>query len=278
MNNLKLMHPVVIKGRDLFGLPSKITFHPGPLEVPGWYWLHRGELMPITSVMATTKKRRIVLEINFIKQLQVFEHIGFLRWMGFNNLVIEANGWPPFCGGALFYYQRLRGAAVPAPGEVSYRTVTGACQWLYPERRKERWGVEILPGVSPTLQLNISCEFPGLLGKFDQKLVLPDDDLLMQILQANTVGLPHWLHNPARILAPRKFRSIGWLHQLGVEKFRERMLLHRAQDILGALSLLCDGKHLFAGTVDSHCAGHQADIYTVRDAETKLRPLVGQPR
>jgi hypothetical protein len=278
MNNLTLTHSVTIKGRNLFGLPSSITFHPGPLDNPGWYWLDRGRLVPITSVMATTKKRRIVLEMSFTRQLQVFEHIGFLRWMGFNNLVIEANGWPPFCGGALFYYERLRGVAVVKSEIVSHRTVTGLCDWIYPQKRQERWGVEIWPGDSPTLQINIECDFPGELGKFSKELSLPNDDLLMEILQANTVGLPHWLYWPARALLPRKSRSIGWVKQLGVEQFRERMLLHRAQDLLGALSFLCDGNHLFAGSVKSRCAGHEADIYAVRDASTKLRSLSVQLR
>lgn len=47
------------------------------------------------------------------------------------------------------------------------------------------------------------------------------------------------------------------------ERVLEQFALHRVQDLLGVLSVLC-GTGLFAGVVTSRCSGHLADVHAVQ--------------
>jgi hypothetical protein len=69
------------------------------------------------------------------------------------------------------------------------------------------------------------------------------------------------------------YNRITWPHLLTAEVVRYRFLMHRIQDLLGVASLLCTNGRLFAGTIFSRCAGHEADAWCVRQAFEKIIPL-----
>jgi hypothetical protein len=65
---------------------------------------------------------------------------------------------------------------------------------------------------------------------------------------------------------------LGWPHRHTIQwavdqrdRVLEKFALHRVQDLLGVLSVLCE-KGLFAGIVTSRCSGHLADVQAGRTA------------
>lgn len=258
--NVVLSKPVTIKGMNIFGLPSKVTFHPAPDHLlPGLYWKGEGGMTLTKLSDCSLSKHRITLAREGYGRLEAFEHVGFLRWMGFHHLAIESNGWPPFDGGAEHYLQALGSYTRPSSRQdVSFKTVSETVQLRDPNR--DGWGIRIEPTTIPRLRLYVSCDYPDL-GAFERQFDLGGHSReLLEICETNTIGLPHRLYPWLKRIRSDIVRKSNWLAVLGEEEFKRRILLHRAQDLMGALSLLCSGESLFVGNVYSHCAGHKHDL------------------
>jgi hypothetical protein len=128
---------------------------------------------------------------------------------------------------------------------------------------------------SRDLDINVAISYEGL-GKSHDSFTLPATEGMKLILQAKSQGMG-WHYGLSRFAS-----KLGWPNHSTNYWMQERtsdeaclsaFLLHRTQDLLGALSLLC-GNGLFVGNVTSVASGHFADLNVVKSAHAHgLRPV-----
>lgn len=274
-----LLHEATCRGTDFWGRPSAITMSPSRL--PGWYWKQPdGTALPINHhLIGHARPRRIILR-HERNALHVFEHIGVLRFLGLDRICLHASRWPPYhgCAGGLWTALSSACAETPAASQT-WVTVTRPITWRYPRHRGGQEAfTTFLPAKEQKLFLAVLCNFPGI-GEREVRLCLPDDQHhLPSILHARAFGHPGFLRHPARFaskigLWPHAQR-ICWFDGSNAEAVLDEIVWHRAQDLLGALSILCCDGRMLAGTVVSHCSGHYADAQVVHEAGSHLITLV----
>jgi hypothetical protein len=278
----RLAGPVAYSHPDFWGRKSSIRLEPSVPACSGhWTWSPDGG--PPTAIdpnIVVTNMRRMQLHARG-QQIEVYEHIGVLRFAQIFGVNIVGKGWPPYHGRAFELHKlveprlvEINSADIPLYGvseSVCFRddkTIAGG---------SVRPFVEIHPPADSDLglTLDIFIDYPGL-GAYQHSFRLPDKNLLEEICGAHAQGWPLYAHTVAKVV-----RKLGWPHMDSVtwpqdhakpEDALRLFALHRAQDLLGALSLLCQNG-LFVGHVVSHCAGHRGDIQAVVKAFKHLRRL-----
>lgn len=255
----RLKKPVTIHGKDWFGKESSITMVPH--EGSDWWW----NGVKITSEILVPIKRGVSLSIER-KSLQEFEHYGVLRYFGLQGVLIIGSGWPPHFGRALDVWAVIQPMCEVVNEPLSYVTVKDYVHWNY-ETEIHRY-TSIQPINEPLLVVKLYIEYVGI-GALSRTYTFPNDVLLGNVLTAYTQGWPRWLRYGAIVLD-----KCGWPHYKTVqwaegkeEYILDQFALHRLQDLLGVLSVLCRGG-MFTGIVTSHCSGHLADINVVKAAKT----------
>lgn len=292
------MYPLVLKtdvsveGLDFFGRKAETVFCPS--ELPGLRWglLRPRQLdscapriiYPITSDIAEYRKRRIRLSNYFykggVKGLEIYEHIGILQWFGLSGVTIFSDKWPPYSGRSWEFWSAIRPfCRRDESSGLKWHTVKNIVNIeplaKFGQKEDKRRYLAIFPASKKELELEITVDYPGL-GKRISLFFFPNEELLEKICSALTVGWPPYLRHISKTLSVLGFwphhERIVWPDRQDKKKILDDFVLHRAADLLGALSLLCrDG--LFAGRVVSYCAGHAIDLKAIKAADNLLCPL-----
>lgn len=275
MEILRLTEPVIIRAPNFWGFPAEIEFSPSPH--PGWWW----QVDSINQVLmdhfyADCSKLRTRLIFRKSK-LEVYEHIGILKWFGLDNVVVRSTTWPPHFGSALAMWQRLKPyCQKDSRRVVSWQTVKERVCWLYPKPRGSNVGfTEILPAEKPGIDLEVVYSYEPI-GERSYSVSSLNSVALEEICRYPSQGIHSLCHSIMRLTSligwPER-QTITWPKDHTPEETMHRFVLHRTADLLGAFSLLCDNKHMFAAKIISHHAGHEADINAIKEAAQLLTPL-----
>jgi hypothetical protein len=255
MNRLRLLKPVVVKGKDIFGRNSWIKFSPTPHNQRGWYWKCRNEItIPINSDIARHRPRRITLEYkgNF---LEMYEHIGVLRWTGLDGVVIESAKFPPYHGRTAELWDALKKSCKKTRGEVPWIRPAKSYRVIH---KKDKRSISITPvdqGLIIIIILGAEVLGPK---KTNYELPMPLDE----VFKTYTLGWPFYLYYLSKLLG-----MLGWPHHKCLEwaqtNSREDLLtkisLHRLGDLLGGISLITHD-HLISAKVISNRGRHKLDM------------------
>ena len=275
--NFELKKPIRIKGSNFFGFRSELYLRPHSFADKKWRWrTARKDCIPITPLIAKFSTRRILL-VHGSDSLQIFEHIGAVRFTGLIGVEAEVFGFPrclpPYDGCALEIWKAVKPYRISHGTVLPRYTVSKSVQWTYPEKRGGQQAyTRIEPDKSGELVVAVFLSFPKY-GTHEEVFRFPNDALMESVLAAKTPGLPGYLRPVSRAAS-----LLGWPHHSHIywpNKADTATLLgdfarHRVLDVLGALSLLCnDG--LFSGRVISRCSGHRADIEAVKMAYRDLK-------
>ena len=290
MKTALLDQNVILRGQGFFGKSGTLLLSPNPKSHEWTLCVTDDDRRPIRPTMADTESRRMVLRAGGVV-LNVPEHILAARFAGIIGLSIGSSGpWPPYHGRALEILSALKQARkTQLFTDLPTYTVSEAVFFEYEKgRRGNRAFTSIAPAeqlsesgtednrpvYDTRLTLKIVCNYPGL-GEWQRNYTLPDDAVLTKICSAHAPGWPPWLYYPSKVCSHifwPHHQHITWIQEHSREEARELFALHRAQDLLGALALLCrDGT--FAGTVCSYYSGHKADVSAVKRADKHLVPL-----
>jgi hypothetical protein len=264
-----LKSQVVYKGPDFFGRKSELKFTPRYMKDPScWLWRapsDSGNVHEIEPGLVRCERRRIEL-VNGLGSLNVYEHIGVLRFFGLiGGLEIGGIGWPPYDGRASGLWNVLRPACITEKITLPLYSVSKTVRYEYSTFRGGRRAfTEIGPSRDGKLTLDIMRSFPGL-GEYRERFQFPNKALLEKICDVRTLGWP-----PKAYYVSRFFSAFGWPHHDSViwsqdhdkQGLLRSIVWHAALDTLGVLSLLCrDG--YFVADVVSECSGHEADVGAV---------------
>ncbi len=272
MKLFRLEKAVKVTGRDYFGRKAEITFTPTNPHQPGFFWdCNPGEkAIPISENLASTRSRQITL-MHESRLLNVYEHIGVLRYAGIDGVKIASSQWPPFHGRPLELYDAIMEKTIPIQQSQQWITLTKRVQINYPGAMKRY--TSLIPGGKPGLKIIVACEYEGV-GYQELRFSLPRDNL-KETFSAFAQGWPKWAYYPlraAKFLGWPHLDHIEWSQKHKNDKAIELFCQHRLVDLLGGLSLLHPTK-LFAGTVVSHCSGHWADVQATKKAQPFIKLL-----
>lgn len=277
MNQIQLNSEVYVNGPDLFGRKAQISFHPLNPSFTGWWWRenqHAPSLLVNPGIINLKSRRTQLFSGN--NKLEVYEHIGALRWFGLCDVLIESTPWPPYHGRFLELWQAIKPYCQEVDSrEISWYTLEKKVKWVYPEPRNGLTAfTEICPNDRKELKISLISSYPGLKTS-EINLVFPNKDLLEELSAVCSQGWPPILYYLLKI--PSFFRwphynNIVWAQQQGKESASIKFAHHRVVDLLGLLSILCrDG--LLSANVTSVCSGHKADIGAILQANGLLYKL-----
>lgn len=260
------MEPVAFTDLNYVGQRATLIIEPNPEWLRGIYW-KTDKLVEVTPSIAhyeTMLGSRLRLRQGIGWSLEIIEHILPIVYYGLTDFTISCDHrLPPFLpAGAL--WNVVKEHCLP-DGNVTWITSTDERSSAYKKLRNGMASRTVIrPAQVPGIHLHITISYPGM-GIVEKYYQLPDSDLLDQILATPTQGWP-----------PRNFRQSQWASHLPFWHNHDRVIwpqehedalelfaLHRAQDILGALALLCRQGNLFACEVGSVCSGHGADLKVV---------------
>ena len=276
MHPIRLKSKVTIEGSNLLGLKGKLTFYPSDLRDGwGWMWWKKSLPLSIDPSIVDTKARRTRLYFEG-RKLQVYEHIGVLRWFGLCEVSIESTQWPPYHGRSIELWQAIKPfCEEDRSRDINWYTIRKPVKWIYPKLRNNQTAfTEISPNTKKELNIRIMCSYPGL-EVCEISFTFPNRKRLEQICSVYNQGWPPILYHVLKL--PSIF---GWPHHKKIlwpqhySKARAAMefTYRRAADLLGALSLLCrDG--LLSADVTSICSGQKADIKAIFQAHELLYRL-----
>jgi hypothetical protein len=257
MNLLRLIESVVVFGRDIFGRMARIKF--SPLNLPGWHWKCGSEVIPITSDIASYNPRRITLRYKD-HLLEIYEHIGALRWTGLDGVLIEASKFPPYHGRIAELWHALRPFCEETDRSVPWVRLDKICTGTVIGNRDR--SVSLSPA-DHKLAVAVILEIKGL-GEKTFSCELPM--LLDEVFEAHTLGWPSRLFHFSRLaglLGWPHHKHIEWAQENSCDGLLEKTCLHRTGDLLGALSLITHD-HLVSGRVVSNRGGHRIDMDLLR--------------
>ncbi len=280
MNQQFLVSPAQLQGMDIMGKESQLLMYPPEIrfEEGPWSWkIPKLPSIEITPMIAESRKHRICLT-NPKGKFEVYEHVGAARFSGILAVCLECkHSRPPYYGRALEILHTLKMNSCTSKDPMKWYTLKQAVGWVYPDKRNGKVAAtRIFPTNLEQTILHIKCSFSDL-GNIERTYRLPDDDLLEKICTAHAPGRPAWLYHPSQFahnlrLGWKHHNHIAWGREQRNEEVLEGIALHRAQDLLGALSFLCqDG--LFAGEIYSDYSGHFADMEAVNLAYGMLKRL-----
>ncbi len=276
MHPLRLKQSVMIKGRDYFGRPSWIQFI--PIEKPGWFWLFDHDLdldgvIPITPDIVSYHFRRLTLEYGK-HRLEIYEHIGPLRWLGLDGVIINSSTWPPYFGRVYEFWEAIKSYCQQDQNrEIPWFTISKAIRYQYNDGRRNDY-LEIQPFDQPHLNIIIISNYP----KFGTEEIRECFPIVCPefAFKAYTQGWPTWIYHLSKF-----FSLLGWPHHDHIywpqenksKRIIHQFAIHRLSDLLGALSLVHPSGFLAANVI-SYCAGHEADVALIKEAKSLLSPLV----
>lgn len=258
MQRLALTKSVTMSGPNFFGFPGSITFEPS--NQSGWYWKTSDATIPISLATANPIASCNCVTLQHGRnRLSIYEHIGALRWMGLDGIVVQSTPLPPYDSRVIDQWHTLCSSAQLVSDHLPW--VTGGSACVYHDKVPGGL-IQFTPSSSPGLNVEIVIDYPGLGG---YELHWNTSESLLPAFYAYSQGYPPWKQTLANL--------IGWIHRDKVvwanpdadsRHILRLFALHRLADLLGTLSLLTND-HLLAGTVHSLGAGHEADQALIRE-------------
>lgn len=265
MNRYVLRRAVHVHGRDFFGRRASVRLEPTCTR--GWVWYTGGRDVPITPDIAKVRKNRIALTWGR-GTLNVYEHLGVLRFAGLDNVrIVSETAWLPYDGSAVLFWEACRPHMV-REGALERYCIPSVLVETEATRKGHRQ-VAFVPGNTEALVVSVKIDYPGL-GSHSARYMFPGDDIV-PILLTPTQGWPR-----KRRLFARSARLFGWPHaenivwpqEHGERETLEMFARHRALDILGALSIVCPAGGIMVGQFESVCGGHKHDIALLQKTHT----------
>ncbi|MEN9614412.1 MAG: hypothetical protein RLZZ347_719 [Candidatus Parcubacteria bacterium] len=266
---------VILRGKDFWGRRATLLLSPNPNSLAWTLDTTDDRQLVIKPQHASTEKPRIVLQIDDT-QVHVPEHILATRFSNVLGVSIGSSVWPPYHGRAMEVLMPLIQSSHTLQTDFPTYMVPREVYFEYREKRgPETAFTSITPSEDGKLTLKIVCDYKGL-GRWERIYVLPDIKLLMKICGAHAQGWPPYLYRLSKAGKMLRFwphhDQVTWIQEHSADEARELFSLHRAQDLLGALALLCrDGT--FVGRVCSYYSGHKADIEVVKQADQILMQI-----
>ncbi len=273
MERLVLKEKVTITKPDFYGswlVRKSPTVTLTPAGRPGWYWAVDGEEIPITPDLLQGRWRRLALVYGH-HVFEEWEHWGFMRMLGLDEVVIRCDGnRPPFAQTGELYEACEK--AWERSGELMPFIIPESLS--FHERGGSRY-VEYAPVAGgTTLCVRVEIHYPGL-GECGEDFSFPLKNQEAHWLACTkTQGWPRWFYRVSRIA-----KFFGWPHHDKIFWPQENncwitrlsFIRHRLLDLLGALSVLCPPGGILAGNIRSHCGGHETDKALMREADCVLR-------
>lgn len=266
MQRITLWSEVVLWGKDFWGRNSQITFEPGK-RGKGWFWrTKKGLLIPLNYSTVSKGTRQIQFEFEG-EAFHIYEHIGWLKYFGLMDMVIETDPWPPYFGRGKEYLDAILSRIFVTNEEIEWVTVGKTIKW-----GDGKATLEVLPRKSKSLSLVVMVLYKGY-GTEHQGLEFPDYRALKLVADAYTQGWPPYLYYLSTVAS-----KFGWPHHSRIvwpQKYPASELMvkfarHRFLDLLGALSLVCQD-HLLSAQVFSTCCGHKGDLAILPKIVNALR-------
>jgi hypothetical protein len=276
--NLRLAQEVIIAGPNYFGFPSRLRLTPYSGMGTDWCWRTDRFLVPITPLIANTRMRRVQLA-HQDATFEIYEHLGCLQYTGLKSVAVTLEkgwprGFPPYHGRAWEVWEKVYPHCISLDQPLPRYTVGREVHWDYPRNRRSQHSfIHLEPNNTGRLIVNIRVKYPGY-GEKEKTFNLPDMNLLETAFKARTQGWPPAWKPFSRLGSLlglwRNHPLIRWPRGKNDPSLLDDFILHRLQDILGTLSMLCrDG--LFGATVTSRYAGHEADLAAAQEAGLLLR-------
>ena len=134
--------------------------------------------------------------------------------------------------------------------------------------------IKISPWDKKELRLNVMIDYPGIGNDFSF-FSFPDSSALQRVVSAYTQGWPprlFYLSKAASMFGWPNHKKIIWPQEHEPRELLRLFSTHRAMDLLGALSIICE-KGLLAADIVSTCSGHRDDLVVLPKIAEKLRPL-----
>ncbi len=269
MKKLRLRKEVIITGRDFFGRKAWIKFIPS--EDPGWFWRPRaGETpIPITADIVRRGKNHLTL-FSRKKTLHIYEHIGVLRFLGIDGVIIEATAWPPYHGRPLELWNAVKECCTKSDEDFLWYTPEKDIGWRYPNAEPPRYTF-IRPLKTPGLRIEILVEYPEIGSKKLLVNIPQNATVLLRAFEVYSQGWPRWRYYASRAASfagwPHHHKTI-WPQKHVPTQTIKFFALHRLVDLLGGLSTISNTK-LIAGIVLSERSGHEADIRVAQSIKLK---------
>lgn len=260
MNRYVLEQEVHICGRDFFGREASVILR--PTREKGWYWQADNEVVPLSPAILTRKWRRLALTHKGA-ELNVFEHLGALRFTGLDNvLIVSATNWLPHDGSAAIFWDACK------PHVRSAGTLVG--QQMTPQQRFEGdRSLRYSHYCGEVLVVHVAVDYPSL-GQGKAYGAFPSIAEFESIASVRTQGWPRWSRNAAIVAGwcgwPHRHNSV-WPQEHPAADTSRHFAQHRMIDLLGALSVACPPGGMMTGAIRSRCAGHALDAAFVRQLE-----------
>lgn len=267
---LLLQKQVRIDGWGVRGYKrAHLTFTPA--EKPGWFWRPEpgAQPLPINRDVMGVKKRSVLLA-HRDRELNIYEHIGCLRFSGIDGVILESTPRPPYHGRALEVFEPLHGEC---KGDGTF------FDWVYLKTAVKAdipqapWryvtATPLTDGQAPGLYAKVFCAYPHLGEGKTHVFQIPGEDLT-GIWKELTPGMPRWLYRLSKwgheVRLWRNHHCINWGRHTPPAITLDRFIRHRFQDLLGALCLV-DHLRLPAMNIESHMGGHRVDIDLIHHME-----------
>lgn len=273
MKKLNLQNEVTVRGRDFWGRSAHITFTPA--GQPGWFWRthEKADPVAITPQLASLGKNNIVLRHKRYR-LHFYEHIGVLRFLGIDGVIIESTPWPPYHGRSIELWEAVKEQCTADADEIRWHEIKRWCGFKYPEKEGLRY-THIQPKSKQDekyeLCIEIIADYPEL-GEKRLVVLLPQDiEIVIAALAVYSQGWPPWryhLSRAASLCGWPHHKKTTWPQKHPPQTTIRYFAMHRLIDLLGALSMISNTE-LVSGQVLSCRSGHTADVHTIRSVRLK---------
>lgn len=264
MERLILKDKVLVSGPNYWGKDSYIEFI--PYEKNGWYWETPSGVIPISFRIAQHKFGRITLcDPNSDHCLNIYEHIGVLRFLGIDNVLIRSSRWPPYDGCASLYYENIKEYLIEE-GEVEWKRIHRNS----PPPNEKRHTCIFMKNYSDSvdLEVDVVAGWAPLKTRVYSFSVSKNQKYIIDCLSVKAQGYPHYFYYPAFFLkmffGVKIADNVTWAKDFPLNA-PDLFLKHRVLDLLGGLSLYYHSG-IPAGRALSVFGGHKIDLMAINSS------------
>lgn len=228
----------------------------------GWHWqIGRRAFVPIDHRILHLETKRLVLK-HGKATLNVHEHIGVLKFLGLDDVIISCTGsWPPYHGRPYELWEQL----FPFTEEEGVVEWKGCDSFGTGEHDGRKTYFTQTSSWKDGLMIDLSVKYPGI-GGYGLRWNTDEQDKLVRYLKAPAPVYPGWYRYPAEILKGvgiwKHHHRVSWPHKEHPDDWVANAGKHRLCDLLGALSLTYHDA-LPYGYVESRRAGHATDFEAI---------------